>query len=48
MSYTKNKVNYWKDNFRKYSHFDIVPYAKVIEELITKHSDGMNDLLIRK
>lgn len=34
MSFTKNKVNYWKDNFKKYNHFDIIPYAQVIEDYI--------------
>lgn len=34
MSFIKNKVNYWKDTFKKYNHFDIIPYTQVIEDYI--------------
>lgn len=42
MSFIKNKVNYWKENFKKYNHFDIVPYAKVIEDYIKVNSSLKN------
>jgi hypothetical protein len=34
MEFNRKQVKYWKEEFKKYKHFDIVPYEQVIEDYI--------------